>query len=261
MHKRFADLLDRAGPSYGTWSQLASPEVIDILAATGFAFTIVDTEHGYFGLETGENLIRACDAGGLVPLLRIPGKEPWMITKALDCGAAAVVVPGIGSAAEARATVDAARYAPHGRRGACPCVRATDHLTLEWSAHASKANAETGIIALIESPEGVAEFEAILAVQGLLAVLLGPFDLSVAMGHEGDFTHPEVMAALAGMARQARDAGMPVIMPVFSPALPAAREQIARWQELGVRLFTVGTDKLLFAHHCRSYLQGLGAQP
>ncbi len=259
MKKRFADLLAGNQPRHGTWSQLASPEVIDILAATGFDFTIVDTEHGYFGLETAENLVRACDAGGLVPLLRVPGKEPWMIMKALDCGAAGVVVPGIGSAAEAKAAVAAASYPPRGRRGACPCVRATDHLTLDWPAHAERANAETGVIALIESPEGVAAFDAILAVDGLLAVLLGPFDLSVAMGHQGDFTHPEVMAALAGMARQARDAGVPVIMPVFSPALPAVREQIARWQELGVRLFTVGTDKLLFAHHCRSYLQGLGA--
>lgn len=260
MNKRFADLLVGEGPHYGTWSQLASPEVVDILAVTGFAFTIVDTEHGYFGLETGENLIRACDAGGLVPLLRVPGKEPWMIMKALDCGAAGVVVPGIGGVADAQAAVDAANYPPRGRRGACPCVRATDHLTLDWSAHASRANRETGIIALIESPEGVAAFESILAVKDLLAVLLGPFDLSVAMGHEGDFTHPEVMTALAAMVRQARDACMPVIMPVFSPALPAAREQIARWQALGVRLFTVGTDKLLFAQHCRSYLQGLDAQ-
>lgn len=257
MKKRFADLVAGSGPRYGTWSQFASAEVVDVLAATGFDFTIIDTEHGFFGLETGENLIRACDAGGLVPLFRVPKNEGYMIMKALDAGAAGVVVPKIMNAAGAAAAVDAARYQPDGNRGACPCTRASDHLTLDWRGFAARENRETGVIPLIETPEGVADFAQIVRVPGILAVLLGPFDLSVAMGHQGDFTHPEVMAALEGMVQEAGAAGVPVIMPVFSPAFDQAKAQIGRWQAMGVRLFTVGTDKLLLADYCRRYLAGL----
>jgi 4-hydroxy-2-oxoheptanedioate aldolase len=257
MKKRFADLLAGDGPQIGTWSQFASAEVVDILAATGFRFTIIDTEHGFFGLETGENLIRACDAGGLVPLFRVPKNEGFMIMKALDAGAAGVVVPKIMTAADVAAAVDAARYQPDGNRGACPCTRASDHLTLDWRHFAAKANRETGVIPLIETPEGVANFAEIVRVKGILAALLGPFDLSVTMGHQGDFTHPVVMSALEGMAREAKAAGVPIIMPVFSPALDQAKAQIDRWRDMGIRLFTIGTDKLLLADYCRRYLDEL----
>lgn len=60
--KPFSTLLDSPAPVIGTWSQFASPEVIDILGGSGFAFTIVDTEHGHFGLETAENLVLRADA-------------------------------------------------------------------------------------------------------------------------------------------------------------------------------------------------------
>ncbi len=257
MKIRFSDLLSGAEPVIGTWSQFASAEVVDVIASSGFRFTIIDTEHGFFGLETGEALIRACDAGGIAPLFRVPRNDAFMISKALDAGAAAIVVPKIQTADEAAAAVRAARFFPEGERGACPCTRASDHLTLDWRSFAGKANAETGIIPLIETPQGVENFARILAVKGIVAVLLGPFDLSVAMGREGDFTHPEVMEALEAMTRQAVAADIPVIMPVFSPALDQAREQIERWRGMGVRLFTVGTDKLLFADYCRRYVAGL----
>jgi 4-hydroxy-2-oxoheptanedioate aldolase len=60
--KPFSTLLDSPAPVIGTWSQFASPEVIDILGGSGFAFTIVDTEHGHFGLETAETLVLRADA-------------------------------------------------------------------------------------------------------------------------------------------------------------------------------------------------------
>jgi 4-hydroxy-2-oxoheptanedioate aldolase len=257
MKIRFLDLLAGAEPVIGTWSQFASAEIIDVIASSGFRFTIIDTEHGFFGLETGELLIRACDAGAISPLFRVPRNDALMIAKALDAGASAIVVPKIQTAEEAAAAVRAAKYFPEGERGACSCTRASDHLTLDWRGFAKTANAETGIIPLIETPRGVENFPQILAVKGIVAVLLGPFDLSVAMGREGDFTHPEVIEVLEAMARQAVAAEIPVIMPVFSPALDQAREQIGHWRARGVRLFTIGTDKLLFADHCRRYVAGL----
>jgi 4-hydroxy-2-oxoheptanedioate aldolase len=72
MHRRSFQSLLAKGSSLGTWSQIMSAEVIDMLGASGLDFTIVDCEHGAFGIETAENLFRACDANGLVPIVRAP---------------------------------------------------------------------------------------------------------------------------------------------------------------------------------------------
>ncbi|WP_022729095.1 HpcH/HpaI aldolase family protein [Fodinicurvata sediminis] len=249
----FQNLLDAPAPILGTWSQIASAEVVDIIAASGFAFTIIDTEHGVFGLETAADLIRACNANRLEPIVRVPTNESWMIMKALDAGAGTVLVPKIESPEAAQAAVAAARYEPHGRRGACPCVRSGDQFVRDWPNYAAKANSSSGVMALVESPVGVEAFSDIAATQGLKAVLFGPFDLSVAMGKEGNFRHPDVVSALETMTAQARKADLPVIMPVFSPDMDQARREMQEWRAQGVSAFTIGTDKLLMADYCSRY--------
>jgi 4-hydroxy-2-oxoheptanedioate aldolase len=119
MHQPFQRLLDSTSPVIGTWSQFRDPEPVDIL----FDFTIIDIEHGCFGLATAETLVRPCDAGDLVPLVRVPANEGWMITKALDIGVAAVV-PRIATPEAAARAITAARYGVEGGRGTCPCIRA-----------------------------------------------------------------------------------------------------------------------------------------
>jgi 4-hydroxy-2-oxoheptanedioate aldolase len=243
----------------GTWTQVASAEVVDIVGLAGFAFTIVDVEHGYFGLETAENLIRACDAARIEPWVRVPSVDPVLIGKALDCGARRVVVPGVGSAAQAATAVAAGRYGPEGTRGACPCVRAGGHYIRDWRAHVARSHAGTGIVLLVESRAGLEAFDAILATPGLQGVMLGPFDLSVSMGHEGDWRHGEVQAALRSMLGRAQAAGIEVTVPVFSPELDDARAQMAGWRALGVERFVVGTDKILIADQFARYVAALGA--
>ena len=114
--KTLASLFSGEGPVLGTWSQIGAPEVIDILGAARFHFTILDTEHGSFGMDSIENLVRACDAADIVPIVRVPAFEQSQITRALDAGAQAVIVPGIRSADEAARAVAAGRFAPSGLR-------------------------------------------------------------------------------------------------------------------------------------------------
>ncbi len=243
----------------GTWSQIASAEVIDMVGLAGFRFTIIDIEHGYFGLETAENLIRACDAAGVEPWLRVPSLDPVTIGKALDCGARRIVVPGIASAVQAAAAVAAGRYGPEGTRGACPCVRSGGHYIRDWRAHVARSHAETGIVLLVESLAGFEAFDAIVATPGLQGMMLGPFDLSVSMGHEGDYRHPDVQDALRSMLARARAHGVEVTVPVFAPELPAAGAQIRDWEALGVTRFVVGTDKILIVDQFTRTVAALAA--
>ncbi|MDX2157803.1 MAG: aldolase/citrate lyase family protein [Hyphomicrobiaceae bacterium] len=255
--RSFAELVRSGKPVLGTWTQITAEECVDILGAAGLEFTIVDCEHSHFGIETAERLFRACDANGMAPVVRAPSNDRVFIGRALDAGASAVLVPGISSADDAMRAVAATRYAPDGARGACPCVRASGHYTTDWPGYVAGQRHEVGIIALVETREGLDNVEAIARVEGLLAMMVGPFDLSVALGRDGDYLHPECQAALERMLTAAEAANLPVIVPLFSPEPEAARRQQLAWMEKGVRVFAVGSDKILFSDAVRRYARAL----
>lgn len=232
----------------GTWNQIPSPEIVDIIGWAGFEFAVIDCEHGSFGIETAENLGRACDAVSIAPAIRIPSCDTVWIGKALDAGIGHVVVPDVSSADELQRAVDATRFAPHGSRGACPCVRAGRHFTEDWKGYSRQQDEETGLIALVETVAGVDAFDDIIDVDGLASIMLGPFDLAVSMGLDGDWRASEVREATRSMARRAIERDIPVIVPIFSPDLDECGTMLEEWRSIGVRTFLIGTDKIIAAH-------------
>ncbi|NNM72810.1 aldolase/citrate lyase family protein [Enterovirga aerilata] len=257
-HRRGLAELRRLGrPAIGTWSQIASPEAVDLVAGAGFDFTVVDCEHGAFGLETAENLIRACDANAIVPMIRAPSHDPGWISRALDAGACAVIVPNARTAEEVRAAVSGTRFGARGRRGACPCVAAADQYTRDWPSFEAEQNERDQIIVLVETPEAVACLEEICAVDGVAAVALGPFDLSVTYGRGGDFRNPELVAALERTIAVAQAAGVAIMAPMLGMDPAHVRIQAASYAARGVEFLTVGTDKMLFAEGLRTYATAL----
>jgi 4-hydroxy-2-oxoheptanedioate aldolase len=248
--RSFRDLLGTGRRVLGTWAQIPHAESVDILGGAGFDFAIVDLEHGGFGMERATDLLRACDAAGLAPLARPRTLDG--IAPVLDAGAVAVVVPGIEDAAAARAAVAATRFAPDGTRGACPCVRAGDHFVRDWSRYSSEV--ESGVIALIETVSGVENAAEIAAVEGLTALMVGPFDLSVSMGHRGDFLHPDVERAVADVLEIAARHDLPSVLPVFDTDGDVAIRRMTTWEARGVRVFTVATDKILLAENAARWV-------
>jgi len=254
---RFSDILNAPQGAFGTWTQIASPELLDMLGTAHFDFTIIDAEHGSFGFETVEALIRGCRANGLAPLVRVPSIDAVWIGKCLDMGAAAIVVPGIASADDAQRAIAATRFAPQGTRGACPCVGAGDHYITDWPAFRMRQHADPGVIALVETQAGLDAIDAICACPGLRALLIGPFDLSVSLGFDGNYQAPVVRDAIETMITAAHRHALSVMMPVFSPETASARRQVDDWRGRGVRLFVVGTDKILISAQFTSYLAAL----
>ncbi|MEM8552947.1 MAG: aldolase/citrate lyase family protein [Pseudomonadota bacterium] len=240
-------ILDPRRISFGTWNQIAAPEIIDLIGWNGFDYAIIDCEHGPFGLETAEKQGRACLASGLAPAVRAPSDEALFVGRALDAGLSTIVIPNMASAEAARRVVAATRYAPEGTRGACPCVRATGHFTTDWPAHVQRSAAETEVIALIETVEGVERAAEIAAVDGIAAVMAGPFDLSVSMGLSGDWRADAVQAGVERICAAADAAGKAIIMPVFSTDPHEFDAMIERWTARGVKSFVLGADKIIFA--------------
>ena len=241
------------GLHLGTWTQFADEDVVDLLGAAGFAFTIIDAEHGAFGIETVARLVRACEAAGLVALVRVPRGDHGLAAKALDSGAAGIVAPGVESAEETRAWVRALRFAPAGTRGACPIVRAAGHSLAAWQ-DAARAQDGNGLVVLVETAAGVAAASAIAQVPGVAGLMLGPFDLSASLGCAGDVLAPEVQAGVEAVLAAAQAAGVAPWLPVFAPEPQQLGAQVAQWRARGVRHFPIGADKLMLAAALRGFL-------
>lgn len=155
-------------------------------------------------------------------------------------------MPGAESASVLAVVVVATRYAPAGRRGACPIVRSGGHLVGDWPAYAAEDDAAVGVVALVETSAGVAAAYELCGVPGLAAVMLGPFDLSVAMGVPGQLAAPEVTSALDQVIAAARSRGLPVLVPVFSTDAAELGRQARHWLGRGASALTGGADKLFF---------------
>lgn len=245
---RLRELLESSDSVIGTWSQSSSAEMLEIVGYAGFDFTIIDTEHGAYGLETAENLVRAAEAAKVSPLIRVAVNEPHLIMKALDIGAEGVVVPQIQIKDEAELAVSSAKYHPEGTRGACPCIRSGQHLVTDWEGFASQANRDIVVVALIEGKAGMRNVEKIISTDGLDAVMFGPFDMSVALGVGGQVNHPKVLDFLKKVINACQEQNVHVFLPNFDLNPEDAREFVERWREYGCRTFTAGTDKMIFAH-------------
>lgn len=259
MNRDLNALLSSNDLHLGTWTQIAAPELIDLIGRNRFNFTIIDCEHGVFGMETAENLARAADANDIACAVRVPSNDPIMIMKALDAGIRHVVVPNLATADQAQKAVAATRFGPDGLRGACPCCRSGSHFIRNWQEYVAQEEARVGVIGLVETEEGYQNIQVICATPGLRALMFGPFDLSVSMGHNGNWRHPAVLGAVEEMVRCAIAADIPVLMPVFSPDPTECRMLMQRWQTLGVKTFVIGSDKILIANALDEWAQALHA--
>lgn len=226
----------------GIWAQAPCEEVVEVIGYSGYDFAIVDMEHGCIGLETAERMVRASDAVAMPVFVRVLDNQPAMIMKALETGAAGVVVPNVCSVADAEKAVKAAKYAPHGTRGACPFVRSANHNAIPTADMIAQDGAII-VCLLIEGRQAFDDYDAILKIPGVDCVMLGPVDLSFSLGVGGRLDHPKVKEAIAMMAKKGRDAGKPVIANIFHPDSAEIRKQAAELYGMGVNAIICNTDK------------------
>ena len=249
--------LDSRGLAVGTWAQMNSPEFCEVAARSGLDFVIVDMEHGSFGIEAAVNMIRAVEAGGAASIIRVPDASRTNILKVLDAGADVVLVPNVETREMAEAIANAARYAPAGRRGACPCVRATGHGVEAWGDYLAWSDKNILVGVLVETPEGLRNFEDIVSVPGLDIIAMGPFDLSQALELGGDWKHPEVRRKQEEMVRIARRHNLEVMAATFDCDPEDLRRQVQDWKRQEVRMFAVSGDRFMLSSGYKSIVSSL----
>jgi 4-hydroxy-2-oxoheptanedioate aldolase len=207
-HNDFAVRLRTRERVLGYWSVIDSPVSTEWLAHIGWDYIALDLQHGLIGYDGMLRGLTAIDAAhGPAGLIRVEANDATPIGRALDAGAAGVIVPLVDTAADAARAVSAARYPPNGRRSYGPM-----RSQLRIGPTPADADRDTLVIAMIETPLGLENVEAICAVPGLDGVYVGPSDLRLAVGgasssdpsvdeqFEAALTRIQQAAAAAGIA-------------------------------------------------------------
>jgi len=198
MHANQAKKKLKAGETViGTYVRYGDPALAEVLCYLGYDFLMFDGEHAPIGERECENLARVCELTGVTSIARVPSNQTWMIGRHLDTGIQGVQVPMINSGAEALAAARAAKYAPLGSRGLAG-ARAANYgqlLPFTFPDHIATSNAETMVIAQVETPEAIGNLADIVATPEIDVIFIGPNDLSLSHGHPGDLNHPVVQTA------------------------------------------------------------------
>lgn len=233
--RKFRDQLKAGRLCLGTGITLSDPAVIEALADS-VDFFWIDLEHSPTSLESLFAHLVAARAGGVAALVRVPGSETAWIKRVLDTGATGLIVPQVRSSEEVRQVVAACRYPPQGTRGYGP-RRADNYGRAGGPDYLRRANEDLFVAVQIENVEAVNAIDAIVAVPGLDAIALGPYDLSASLGLFGQITHPRVREAMATVVKKARQAGRFV-----GTGLGPNDDHALMFAEMGVQWLQCGGD-------------------
>jgi 4-hydroxy-2-oxoheptanedioate aldolase len=160
------------------WCSIGNGFAAELMGHGGFDAVVVDLQHGQVYLDQAIPMLQALSSTPATPLARVSENNFFEINKILDSGAYGVIVPMIDTADDARRVVEAVRYPPLGRRSYGP-ARGLLYGGPDYHAH---ANDELLAFAMIETPQGLANLDAIAAVPGIDGLFIGPADLSLALG-------------------------------------------------------------------------------
>ena len=189
----------------GAGITLSDPTVTEALAA-GVDFVWIDLEHNAITTEAMLGHLIAARAGGAASIVRIPNNDVGWIKRVLDSGAEGIILPRSYTAQEAADFVSACRYPPLGTRGFGP-RRPMEYGRIGQEEYLRQANRDVFVVVQVETVELLAQLDAVLELEGLDSLVLGPQDLSGSMGRLGETTHPEVVEAMTTVASKAKAAG------------------------------------------------------
>lgn len=245
--------LSRSELTIGSWVTLGHPSIAEIMAAAGFDWLVLDMEHSVLELSEVQSIIQVLDGKQCPAIVRLTSNHPDQIKRVMDAGATGVMVPMIKSAAEAKAAVDGVYYPPRGQRGV-GLARAQGYGN-SFQAYRQWLDENAVIVVMIEHVDAVRAIDSILAVPGIDAYIIGPYDLSGSMGRPGDLNHPDVQTAIAQVLEAGRRANKPGGIHVIEPDPEALQQRI----QAGFNFLGYGLDIRILDSICRTHLQSIRA--
>jgi 4-hydroxy-2-oxoheptanedioate aldolase len=235
------------------WLAIPDGFAAETMAHQGWDTLTIDLQHGVVDYAAMVTMLQAISTTPTVPIVRVPWLEPGIIMKTLDAGAYGVICPMVNTREDAQRLVAWTTYAPKGTRSFGP-VRALLYGGADYPAH---ADATVVRFAMIETAQALDNLDAILSVEGLDAVYIGPSDLSLALGCKPQFddVDPPVAQAIGHILQRAQAHGLRA--GVHNGRADVALARVA----MGFRFVTVGSDARLLAAGSQQILGAMRATP
>ena len=233
------------------WLAIPSAFSAETMAHQGWDTLTIDLQHGVIDYAAMVTMLQAISTTPTVPIVRVPWLEPGIIMKALDAGAYGVICPMVNTREDAQKLVAYTHYAPRGTRSFGP-IRALLYGGADYPQH---ANDTIVAFAMIETAQALDNLDAILSVEGLDAIYIGPSDLSLALGCKPVFddVEPKVAQAIDHIVERAKAHG--VMAGIHNGRPDVARARAAK----GFRFVTLGSDARILAAGSQDLLGAMRA--
>ncbi len=246
--------LARSDLTIGSWITLGHPAIAEIMASAGFDWLVLDMEHSVIELSEAQAIIQVLDKQQCPAIVRLTSNHPDQIKRVMDAGATGVMIPMIKSAEDARAAVSSVYYPPQGQRGV-GLARAQGY-GAHFQEYRQWLIANAIIVVMIEHIEAVEQIDAILAVPGIDAYIIGPYDLSGSMGKPGELDHPQVQDAIQHILDAGKRLQKPGGIHVIEPDPVAIQQRIRS----GFSFLGYSLDIRILDTICRTHLQTIKNQ-
>lgn len=213
--------------SVGTWMQIASPDIAEILSNSGFDWITIDMEHGNF--DNGEivNIFRAIELGNAAPLVRVQNSDINKIKHVLDCGAAGIIIPNVENASQLQKCINNCNWPPEGERG----VGFSRANLFGANFEKYKDNKiKPLVIAIIESKTGYENLNEILNVDNLDGIFIGPYDLSASLNTLGKFNSIKFKNVILNIKKLCKLKKIPCGIHVVEPNFKKLKQNIKTFQ-------------------------------
>jgi 4-hydroxy-2-oxoheptanedioate aldolase len=230
---KFKHALKAGKPQIGIWSSLSSHIVAELLSHSGFDWVLLDTEHSPNELPMVQQQLHAMQAGTASPIVRVAWNDMVMIKRYLDIGAQSLLLPYVQSVEEAKDAVRYTRYPPEGVRGVAGSTRAAGYGRIKD--YGKRAAGELCLLLQVETRKAIGNLQAIVAVEGVDGIFIGPNDLSADMGYLGNWQHAEVWKVMEQAAKTIRAAGK-------APGILVGEADGQRCLDMGFLFVAVGAD-------------------
>ena len=248
MEPTFLEKLNEERVQFGTLITMPSPETTEVMSMVGFDWLWIDLEHGHIGLETLLHILQSIrpPCHGIV---RVPAADRVWIKRVLDLGCENLIIPQVNSAEEAANAVSWSKYPPLGVRSV-GMSRAHGY-GMEFKEYVEHVNDRLAVFVQVEHVIGVQNIEAIVGVEGVSGILVGPYDLSASMGKIGRVGDEDVTQNIQRIKTVCRQAGKPY--GIFA----ANVETALRYADEGFSFISIGTDTLFLSTGAREALDRL----
>lgn len=226
--------LNKGQSIIGTWCEIPSPELVNVLAKAGLDFIIIDMEHGATDFVTASQMIMAAEADGCDPIIRVSRNNESDILKALEISPQGIIIPHIETVEDRINAINFMKFPPEGKRSLNPYTRAGGYRVTPNFTTAQNKKLLSCLI--IEGENGILNMEAIINDKNVDLIYIGTYDISSMLKIPGDTKNPEVLKILKKLVKIIRQKGK------IAACMFHDEQELKLFRQIGIQMLCYKVD-------------------